>query len=161
MTKELTTFNPWLSENKEIDGWVDIKNMPNLLETQARKEGKVDLEIILGVSKSEKSAILEINIKTRLDFICQRCMGLIEGDEFETNSTFLVLRTDRNKNTDRKNIDIIVCEKKLDIVSLVEQELILSAPMIAKHEDCGMNYKNELVERENPFANLLNVKLKN
>ncbi len=161
MMKEITTLNPWLSESKNVIGFADIKNMPNLLSLQTRESGIVSLNIQLGNTR-RKDVLLEINIKTRLNLICQRCMELIKNKTFDINSSFLISKEEVTQRTNEKDVDTIICEKNLDITSLVEQELILAIPMIPKHKSCETSYINNLAEAEpSPFAELVNIKFKN
>ncbi|PID65210.1 MAG: hypothetical protein CR977_01885 [Gammaproteobacteria bacterium] len=53
--------------------------------------------------------------------------------------------------------DAIVVDDELELAPLIEQELILALPMIAKHDDCQATYDNTPAaeaERQQPFANL-------
>lgn len=151
-------INPWLlyRHHEVVNGRLPLAEMPNLLSSQLQQEG--DVEVHFSVIKRDDDKVVLIGKATAdLRLECQRCLQPFE-QTFAVDIELVLVRYDRERALLDEADDAIVCEEKLALVPLVEQELILALPMIAKHEHCQTAYENtaanKVPERQHPFANL-------
>lgn len=119
----------------------------------------VDREIVIGM-----------DIKYQMQLRCQRCLALFDyagGSQL----TVAVANNDLDAAKLEENYDtvIIVDEYGINIAELVEDEALLSMPLVSVHaseEDCVPQMLEsmedsvniEVPERENPFAALASLK---
>ena len=132
--------------------------MPRLCESLYDHSGKVEVSIEFGRNEQEIS-FLNALISCNLQLQCQRCM---EPYSFEiTNKiTLAMVRTEEEADALSKGYDsIVVNDDILVIQDLIEDELIISIPVVPMHppKECkGLPVidKSEQVaqtEKENPF----------
>ncbi|WP_342612448.1 DUF177 domain-containing protein [Burkholderia ambifaria] len=69
---------------------------------------------------------------------CQRCMTPY-GETFDVDMTYRVVATEEEAEEfplDDDEADVIVGTRQFDLVDLIEEELLLSLPLVPKHEVC-------------------------
>ncbi|KEA61900.1 hypothetical protein ADIMK_4047 [Marinobacterium lacunae] len=99
---------------------------------------------------------------------CQRCLEPVSVDvEAEVNLA-MVLNEEQAKNLPRYYDPLIVEAEDVELLSLIEDELILSLPLVAYHEDCSIQTSFGDVDeaartqekKPNPFSVLAELKNK-
>jgi uncharacterized protein len=114
--------------------------------------------VLRGFENKLREPCLELFIEGKLHLICQRCSEKLEHmillkSEFlikeETQLTFFQI-------DDHADYDLIAGNAKMDVLSLIEDEIILSLPVAPKHENDKCYYKktDEMLNRIHPFADL-------
>jgi len=113
---------------------------------------------------------------------CQRCLAAYE-QAFNADPVFRIVQTEDEAGEfplDDDDVDVIVGSRHFDLVDLIEEELLLSLPLVPKHEVCpaiheslasgadgaeGVDSVDEVPEQEveseervNPFAALESLK---
>jgi len=113
--------------------------------------------------------ILKGKLDAEVNLLCQRCLHPVKKrirSEFQLG---IVMTDEQAQNLPRVYEPLLVeHDEKLVIQDVVEEELILSLPMFAYHDDCeASDYPQvediaEIVEEEkvNPFDVLAKLKLK-
>lgn len=149
--------NPWLlyRHNETVRGTLSLAAMPNLRDSQNRDDALA--QVTLSVKQREDGQIvLDGEASIELALTCQRCLKpLIET--FLAPVHLVLVKYERQLASVNDDDDAIVCEEHLLLAPLIEQELILALPMIAKHNHCEASYDNATnneAERQHPFANL-------
>ena len=119
---------------------------------------------------SEPHQILELALKGRLHLVCQRCLQdcAVELDE---KRRFILVLTDSEADEyplEDEEQEPLVVNQHFNLLETMEDEVLLSLPLIPKHPDgfCephkstfGDEADEELSnERENPFNILKNMK---
>jgi uncharacterized protein len=69
---------------------------------------------------------------------CQRCLAPYE-QAFDVEATYRLVATEAEAEAfplDEGEIDVIVGSRQFDLVELIEEELLLSLPLVPKHEHC-------------------------
>ncbi|PMS35651.1 uncharacterized protein B0G57_101689 [Trinickia symbiotica] len=69
---------------------------------------------------------------------CQRCLTPYE-QSFDVDATYRLVETDEEADEyplDDDDLDVIVGSRQFDLVDLIEEELLLSLPLVPKHEVC-------------------------
>ena len=112
---------------------------------------------------------------------CQRCLSPYE-QAFNVDATYRIVNTEEEAEEfplDEDEVDVIVGSRQFDLVDLIEEELLLSLPLVPKHDVCpevheslssgasglegeeaaeGEAERGEEPKRPNPFAALENLK---
>jgi uncharacterized protein len=113
---------------------------------------------------------------------CQRCLAPYE-QAFNVDATYRIVATEAEAEEfplDEDEIDVIVGSRQFDLVELIEDELLLSLPVVPKHDMCPEVHESLLSgvsgaeqgqadeeadeksgagsERPNPFAVLQSLK---
>ncbi len=107
----------------------------------------------------QQHRIADVEYHTVAKLACQRCLGLIQ-QEIEGNVTFVFLHSDSGLEQLPKAYEPVLLENhEAGLWQALEDELLLSLPMFAYHEDrhCNrsldeMKIETEGETRENPFA---------
>ncbi len=150
-------INPWLMyrHNETISGSLPLESMPNLRDSQIRDQGMAQAQLsVVQRDDGQYTLVGEINID--LVFSCQRCLQPLEQSVVAAFVLVLVKYEDQLETVSEAD-DAIVVEENLRLAPLLEQELILALPMIAKHSNCQMAYKNTedgAAKRQQPFSHL-------
>lgn len=151
-------INPWLiyRQHERVTGALALTDMPNLMASQLRQSGDAQVSIEV-VQRQDGRVMLQGEGEVELELECQRCLKPVL-DVLEVRFSLVLVKYEQQLASVDEEDDALVCEEKLELAPLFEQEFILALPMIAKHSDCDMAYKNESVvsdeDRQHPFANL-------
>ena len=178
-------------ENIDLDGQQDLAQFARLLElgthsgpsnqeesrvpTQASIEtsAKVSWEIQgkwLPVSGGDGQIWLHLKAELLLPMQCQRCMGavnvLVSSDR---SFRFVPDEATAEAEDEASEEDLLVLTPELNVWDLMEDELIMSAPLVPKHDICPTlvpmsavdeDFEAALEARPNPFAALAQLKKK-
>jgi uncharacterized protein len=106
---------------------------------------------------------LDLDVSGRLVLRCQRCLGDLSHDLAVDAALHLVRAGQKLPEDELENdeIDAIEVAGELDVLSLVEDEIILALPIAPRHEECGASRPKELdggARRESPFAVLAGLR---
>ena len=69
---------------------------------------------------------------------CQRCLSPYE-EAFNVDATYRIVNTEEEAEEfplDEDEVDVIVGSRQFDLVDLIEEELLLSLPLVPKHDVC-------------------------
>ena len=69
---------------------------------------------------------------------CQRCLAPYE-QRFDVEATYRLVATDEEAEAfplDEDELDVIVGSRQFDLIELIEEELLLSLPLVPKHDAC-------------------------
>ncbi|HEX19383.1 MAG TPA: hypothetical protein ENG78_00940 [Acidiferrobacteraceae bacterium] len=142
-----------------LSGTIPITELSRLC--QVCNKANSTLELDMSFSKGDGPAIMQGNISGNLMLACQRCLEPMRHD-IDLGSRFYFSRPGlRHNGID--DVDVIVVEGELDLYALIEDEVLLSLPMIIMHaaRECPaaalMAEKDEAkLQKQNPFAVLKN-----
>lgn len=151
----------------ELTGTLPVSELHRACD--ALVDGSGELEIRLSFERDELGFILiRGQFKTQLNMECQRCLTPVSlpiNGEIEV----ALVRTDAQAKAVPKHYEPLICDDELDLYSLIEDELLLSLPLVPYHsvETCAAepNYSTgEFEEPEtvqskpNPFSVLASMK---
>ena len=111
---------------------------------------------------------VRLQAQTRLPMVCQRCLGPVEM-EVQCDRTFRFVATEALAEVEDENSeeDVLVISKHFDLLSLVEDELLMALPVAPKHSICPQAVTLSVAdadfiavdaEKPNPFAVLGQLK---
>jgi len=110
---------------------------------------------------------LDLRASVQLPMQCQRCLTpVLETVEAERSFRFVADEATAAALDDEAEDDILVISRDFDALSLIEDELILSLPLVPLHEVCPESVPmsavdpefEEAAERPNPFGVLASLK---
>lgn len=120
-------------------------------------------EMRLGAS-GQQEPWLHLALDTFLPLVCQRCMGPVEVPVHSDRVFRFVASEEEAMAQDEEcEEDLLVLSRDFNLQELIEDELLMEVPLIAKHEVCPIAVKLEAVDAEfdapasakpNPFAAL-------
>lgn len=150
-------------------GKIPVDALVRLHDFLFDKEGELIYQISGQFDKHEKPG-LRLEIKGKIHLSCQRCLGKLPHTI--DLQIFLVLaktEAELDQADEDEAADAILATPDMDVVSLIEDEIILSLPISSCHTEgeCSIqeleSIKNNLTNKQSahPFAALLALKKTN
>ena len=118
----------------------------------------------------EAQIYLHLKASVVLPMQCQRCLGPVQIEVVsEQVFRFVADEATAEAEDDESEEDLLVLVPEFDVWELIEDELIMSAPIVPKHSVCPIlvpmsasdeSFEAALADRPNPFAALAQLKKK-
>ena len=147
---------------QQMSGELPIVEMLRLTDVLSSSQGMLSYTVQGGVDRQEISW-LDVSVAGICQLRCQRCLN---GMAYEIQlDAHLLLRDQAGLDAlsdDEEDFDSVLAEERLDLLSLLEEEILLNLPFAPKHEqgNCqATNSDNPPKDTTHPFAAL--AKLKN
>lgn len=151
-----------------LEGWLDIASMRRLAGKLAEDTGEVKVQLEFGVD-NEGVRYVRGRLQAVLVVTCQRCLGAMP---FEVDTEVCLGMIADESLADRLEEPyepLVVGDEPLYLRDIIEDELILALPVVARHADAGCAGETSTEpeeeqasgsgeERENPFAALAKLK---
>lgn len=108
---------------------------------------------------------LHLDLKTRVQMRCQRCLGALE-ESIDVTYAFRFVKdeaTAQAEDEQNDEVDHLVHSKQFDLLELIEDEMLMALPFVSLHEACPVQGAAAFMPKEekpNPFAALAALKLK-
>ena len=128
-----------------LRGKIPIAMLQRLSDYLHSADGVIDYELRGSVDNEGKS-LLHLEIKGKLYLKCQRCLEELEHD-LDLVSDFLLVDNEKKfpKITEEnEEIDCILAETEMDVLSLLEEEIILKLPISPRHETAACSVSNHV-----------------
>lgn len=156
----------YIGAGLELAGSIALKSLPRLEGLLVNQEG--DVKVLLRFFRDEqKIAVISGEIETQVALICQRCTD-IDKVSITSEFRFAILRKEQDiQNLSQRYEPMVFEESELDIYELIEEELILSLPLVHYHDAgvCSELFQKtfghidvETEEKPNPFSILEKLK---
>jgi len=150
----------------QLQGFVELKSMPQLLSLLVDDEGEVSVELKFALDE-QKLRTVKGQATAKVKQQCQRCLDPVDVYLDAEFSLAVVLNEEQAKNLPRY-YDPLLVEEDVELAALVEEELILTLPAVAYHQDCDVQLSygesdaepSEQDEKPNPFSVLASLKQK-
>ena len=142
---------------EELRGEMPLAELPRLQDILAAPEGKVSF-VLQGSYAQDGKPRLELSLESLCVLRCQRCLDGLSYPVRLVSKLKLVSDEDES-DIDDDEMDSIPVDKHLDVLSLIEEEMLLSLPIAPMHAvgECQIAAKG-LARSENPFAVLAGLK---
>jgi uncharacterized protein len=144
-----------------LDGEVPVARLERLTDVLAETAGTLRVALA-GESDSEGYPCLRIQVAGILQLRCQRCLEKLEMPVAIDSVLRLVERElpteGGEEELDATAPDVIVAEGELAVLSLLEDEILLSLPLAPRHKRCEMPSGGEKDRAPSPFAALAQLK---
>lgn len=168
---EHISLNKWEDTGFEWQGEVaptDFERLSALLTTEHEQ---VNLQIKTNLYRRNNVLHLSFEVEGQVWLTCQRCLQPV-ATELTDDYNIALLEDESQASLVDEEQDYLLLEEVVDnqtperlllFKKLIEDELLLKAPMAPKHDDCEMSIEQfgeipEEEESENPFAALSALK---
>ncbi|KAG1665739.1 Large ribosomal RNA subunit accumulation protein YceD [Nymphon striatum] len=174
-----------VEQGRELVGKLPVTDFSRLQDLlfyktdQDRQQDQSVIDVQLNFDRNERGLpIIHGSIRSDLNLNCQRCLNLLEMP-FESEFSVVLVTTDVQADTLQEGFDTWLVEDNcLFVQDFIEDEILLALPLALSHEQCepereliealpssvdtanGEEILEEAEEKENPFAVLKNLKLK-
>lgn len=150
-------------KSREIRGTIAHPDLPRLADMLAPGDGALSYVLKGNVDVRGKPALV-LNVKGVLGLLCQRCLKPLEF-RVDTVTRFVLVPDEAmlpEQEEEEDDADYIVADPHLDVLSLVEDEVLLALPLAPLHDDANCNRAVTAAheEKESPFKVLQGLKLK-
>ena len=151
-------------KSREIRDIIRLSDFERLQDLCLNLEDSIAF-VLRGFENKHREVCLELSIEGKLDLICQRCSEKLEHTIF-LKSGFLIKEETQLTDfqvDDHADYDLIEGSAKMDVLSLIEDEILLSMPGAPKHENDKCRYKKTdgVLDHTHPFADLKQKLYKN
>lgn len=160
---ETINFERQVEINRTIEGEYPLSKLTRLCEALTGNEGSITAKLVFG--QSVGFASLKGSVSAKLLVECQRCLQPLET-EVVGNFKFALVRSEEDAELLPEELEPYLIEgEEQSIIELIEDELLLSLPMVTSHEEACSEILNEQekvkqAEKEaaHPFAALKALK---
>jgi len=155
-----------------LDGQLRVNELPRLTEALSSTTGLPDLHPVLSFGiDAEGHRVAEGQVKAMLPITCQRCLQVMPY-EVQADIHWAFVTSDEAAKKLPAHLDPIMLSTSgyVDVYEMLEDELLLSLPITAFHEDCegagatkvfGEVVSENASATEKPFAALADLFEKN
>lgn len=108
-----------------------------LVTAEGCNSGQVQAKIA-GVRDGNMRSFLDLSIRARLDLQCQRCLRAVPI-ELDFRKRLELVRSESDISDDEledEQVDAVVACREMSVMDLVEDEILLALPMVARHDAC-------------------------
>lgn len=129
--------------------------------TEVRWDARPELRRVAG---AEPQVWMKLDVSARLMLVCQRCMTIAPiGIASQRWFRFVADEAVAAAEDDESDEDVLVLEPRFDLLALIEDELLMSLPLVPMHDTCPVPvvtqvsdplFSGSATERINPFAEL-------
>ena len=143
----------------EISAEVPIAELPRMAELLTDQVGKISYKLH-GFEGNDGKPMLKLTLSGVCNLRCQRCLTtLIYPIELVSNLRLVSEGELDESDIEDDEVDNIPADKRLDVLALLEEELLLSLPIAPKHEAGVCQIAAEGISRSaSPFAALTGLK---
>jgi len=143
----------------ELSGEVPVAELPRMADMLADSEGEISY-VLRGLVAHDGKPQLELTLDGTCNLRCQRCLNALSYPIKLVSKLRLVSEGEMDStDIEDDEVDNIPAEKRLDVLALLEEELLLSLPIAPKHESGECEIAVEGLNRSNnPFAVLAGLK---
>lgn len=117
-----------------LQGSLPLSEFPRLQEFLLKNDGEVSLDLN-GGRDIERIIYISGTLQATLGLQCQRCMKVMDYPLDISLNLSPVFSEEASKKLPERYEPLLVEDDQIDIMTLVEDELLLNLPMIPKHED--------------------------
>lgn len=133
------------TEKRKIEGTLSPKLLERFSEAIIKAEG--DVEVQLSFRKGRKrSGLMVGKAKVEVSLECQNCMQPFSLPIEATYRHQLFEDPDQLQTLEDHEDGIVCSSEMVSTVDLIEDELLLSLPMVARHETGGCPEKDSQIE---------------
>lgn len=147
-----------------LQGVVPVNVLPRLSGALQDTDGEIQADLEFGLSE-EKKKIVTGHVKANLPLLCQRCLSPVSVLVESEISLGIVWDEEHAESLPESLDPWIVGEGAADLYDMIEEEMLLSLPAVAYHEDLCVDSKLfssgqpvEVKKEKNPFQVLEQLK---
>lgn len=148
----------------QLQGRMPLAPMERLASLLASPKGEVEVVLDFGFDSVERRRYVRVQLKAGLSLICQRCLEPMAYQVETDRRLALVASEDEAERLSEGYEPLIYTEEPMFLRDVIEDELILSLPLVPLHaEQCvavsqEQGEDNTVKASDNPFAALAKLK---
>jgi uncharacterized protein len=147
-----------------LDGFVPVAELPRLAESLQETTGEIQVDLVFGISV-EKKKIVTGQASAELTLVCQRCLENVKVPVKSDISLGIVWDEEGAEALPEYLDPWITGEGVADLYDMIEEEMLLSLPKVAYHEEQCVDRQLftsgkpvEVKKTKNPFQVLEQLK---
>jgi uncharacterized protein len=164
---------PFAKEAGELEGQWPLRQLERLAETTHAEARPAESDMVTWQARGELRPVrgappqpwLHLSAQTSLNLQCQRCLQPMAVPlDVSRSFCFVHGETTAAELDAETEDDVLALTRALDLRELVEDELLLSLPLVPRHDSCAPpvpmagSEPEPAEERPNPFAALAALK---
>lgn len=144
-----------------LEGELDARELPRLMEVVRDAGARQTVRYSLSGFRLEGKSFLDVQAKAELSFLCQRCLTDVRRTVEARSRLLLVPRNEAlpDEALEDDEFDPVHAGRDFDVLSAVEEELLLALPLAPTHDDCSVPVARENGDDGSPFAVLRGLKI--
>jgi uncharacterized protein len=149
-------------QNTSLKGEVALAQLQRLHDSLCEVQGTVRIDWLFAFD-DKRHPTIQGSIQTQLLMLCQRCLQPMPW-KVDTQVALVVFNSEPHANEELlPGYEVITLNSsRVSLLSLIEDEIILALPIVAKHDICIINeYQLPEIRNNtafNPFQVLLKLK---
>jgi uncharacterized protein len=147
-----------------LEGYIPVSELPRVLDATVSPDGEIQVNLEFKISEERKKVVIGV-ASAKLTLVCQRCLEPVAVPVESTISLGVVWDEDAAKALPQYLDPWITGEGIADLYDMIEEELLLSLPAVAYHEEACLDsnlYSSgkpvEVKKERNPFQVLEQLK---
>jgi len=164
---------PFAKEGGSLEGQWPLADLPRLAESTHAEAKPRAADLVSWSVRGELRPVrgdapqiwLHLTARARVGLECQRCLHPVAAElEARRSFRFVAGETTAAELDADSEDDVLALTRALDVRELVEDELILTLPLVPRHDTCPQpldvpaSEPEPVEERPNPFAGLAALK---
>jgi len=145
MTEQVVIDSLEFARNKQVlHGKIAVASLPRLQDVVFSSDEMLEYELS-GRMDQHGTLSLHCEVKGALQLSCQRCLGAfayqvgVKSDLILVKDEVALAEIDEDE---REDVDVILADPHLDVLSLIEEEILLDLPMAPVHPIAECNVKD-------------------
>lgn len=140
---------------EKLSGQLDAHDSDRLAEvTDPANQDKLKVHYALvGDGAKSHSPSMHLAVNAVLPLVCQRCLEAMQLD-VSLAFVYMVSAAEPEEANESDEIDWVEPSREMNLTELIEDELLIAAPLASTHEHSCQPLKLESGEKPNPFAAL-------
>ena len=122
-----------------LSGEIGLRQLTRLCEFLHSERGNIQASLKFH-RQTDRSVTVDLSFETVLELICQRCLEPVVRNVSEQSSLTLLAPESMNSRETKEGEAVVLTEGRLNPAALIEDELIVSLPIIPRHaeiDECG------------------------
>jgi uncharacterized protein len=147
-----------------VSGSLAVEKLDRLAPILASGTARIDARFDFSRDEENRSVIV-LSVSAQVEVICQRCLKPMPIEIIGENRLGIVGDDEQARQLPAQLEPLVVAGESCDLWTVVEDELMLSMPIVSYHEtrDCkqlleGYSSAGQVVAEENPFSVLEQLK---
>jgi uncharacterized protein len=131
----------------EIDFSIPLKEFPRVLPLLAAPDGSARGRV--DFAREGRIVVAEVSVAADVKLLCQRCLAPLDWPVDATGRAALVATVAEAGRVPETLETVLASEYRISIRDLVEEELLLALPLVARHEndECAGGSAGTLTEK--------------
>jgi uncharacterized protein len=122
------------ASGESLAGVVDAAELPRLADRLAADAGAARIEWhLVGGSDGQRRPVLTLTLAGTVPLVCQRCLQPFVAVVDQSTELLLARSEAELARLDGDEVEVVLATERLDPLSLVEDELLLSLPFSPRH----------------------------